>query len=370
VRWDWRSVILAIVITAVLGGAVGARLAGARPGTNSGEGGSGDGRFQAQGVELARQEGGDAVVQAVDRVGPAVVKVAVTRQAFLDSLLFSGPVIQEGLGSGVIIDADGYVLTNEHVVREASEIRVMLRDGRGFRAEIVGADPWTDLALLRIPGRDLPVAELGPSEPLRVGQTVIAIGNPFGLDFTVTTGVVSALQRSIPVDEDRFLFNLLQTDAAINPGNSGGPLVDLNGRVVGINTAILAGVEGVTAQGLGFAVPADMARQVARDIIAYGRPRRLGVLGTALTDAHRRVLEEELGVNVPVREGVLVLQVIPDSPADAAGVQPLDVITEAGGRAVDSMESLITAANEIRPGGRLELGIVRDGRRLTASVRL
>jgi len=140
--------------------------------------------------------------------------------------------------------------------------------------------------------------------------------------------------------------------------------------VVGINTAILAGVEGVTAQGLGFAVPADMARQVARDIIAYGRPRRLGVLGTALTDAHRRVLEEELGVNVPVREGVLVLQVIPDSPADAAGVQPLDVITEAGGRAVDSIESLITAANEIRPGGRLELGIVRDGRRLTASVRL
>jgi len=369
VRRDWRSVILAIVITAVVGGAVGARLAGARPGAN-GEGGSGAGRFQAQGVELVRQEGGDAVVQAVDRVGPAVVKVAVTRQAFVDSLFFREPVTQQGLGSGVIIDADGYVLTNEHVVRDASEIRIMLRDGRDFRAELVGADPWTDLAVLRIPGRDLPVAELGPSEPLRVGQTVIAIGNPFGLDFTVTTGVVSALQRSIPIDEDRFLFNLVQTDAAINPGNSGGPLVDLNGRVVGINTAILANVEGVAAQGLGFAVPADMARQVARDIIAYGRPRRLGVLGTALTDAHRRVLEAELGVTVPVREGVLVLQVIPDSPADAAGVQELDVITAANGRTVDSMESLITVANETRPGERLELRIVRDGRRLTASARL
>ncbi|OUM98035.1 MAG: hypothetical protein BAA04_02225 [Firmicutes bacterium ZCTH02-B6] len=308
-------------------------------------------------------------MQAVERVGPAVVKVAVTRQAFVDSLFFQAPVVEEGLGSGVIIDAGGYVLTNEHVVREATDVRVMLRDGRDFRAELVGADPWTDLAVLRIPGQNLPAAELGPSAPLRVGQTVIAIGNPFGLDFTVTTGVVSALQRTIPIDENRFLFQLLQTDAAINPGNSGGPLVDLAGRVVGINTAVLGSVEGFAAQGLGFAIPADMARQVARDIIAYGRPRRLGVLGTALTRAHRRVLEEELGVAAP-EAGVLVLQVIPDSPAASAGIRALDVIVEAGGQAVDSMEGLIAVTNETEPGARLELVVIREGRRFIAATRL
>ncbi len=365
---DWRGIVVVAVAAAILGGTVGALLAGAAPGaTRPPEGGGTGSGLRAQGIDFT---GGSTAVEAVERVGPAVVKVAVTRDAFVDSLLGRAPAVQEGIGSGVIFDADGYVLTNEHVVQGATEIRVMLWDGRDFPAELIGADPWTDLAVLRVPGTDLPVAELGRTADIQVGQPVIAIGNPFGLGFTVTTGVVSALQRTIPVDENRILLNLVQTDAAINPGNSGGPLVDWQGRVVGINTAVLASVQGLAAQGIGFAVPADMAQQVAMDIIAYGRPRRLGVLGTALTQAHRRILEEELGTPAPDSEGVLVLAVIPDSPADVAGVQPLDVITHAAGRRVGAMEDLIAAANLAGPGEELELTIVREGRVLRGRARL
>jgi len=373
---DWRQAAVLAVLTALLGGTVGAWLARAGPdaarengGSLSGTGGAG-GRFQAQQADLVREDTRDATVRAVERVGPAVVKVAVTREAWTDTLFFRMPAVQEGFGSGVIIDPDGYVLTNEHVVQGATDIRVVLRDGREFAAALVGADPWTDLAVLRVDASSLPAAELGRSADLRVGQPVIAIGNPFGLDFTVTTGVVSALQRTIAVDEERLLLNLVQTDAAINPGNSGGPLVDLEGRVVGINTAVLGVVEGFAAQGLGFAVPADMARQVARDIIQYGRPRRLGVLGIALTEAHRRVLQDEMGIPVPTRTGVLVYQVIPDSPAAAAGIRALDVITHAAGQPVSTLEELIAAANETQPGELLPLRILREGRRVERRVRL
>ena len=375
-RRDWRWVAVMTILAAVLGGTVGAWVVRAGPGAAHGGNGplsgtdGAEGRFQAQRADLVRDDGRDAAVQAVERVGPAVVKVAVTREAWLDTLFFRMPVVQEGFGSGVIIDADGYVLTNEHVVRNAGDIRVMLRDGREFAAALVGADPWTDLAVLRVDARDLPVAELGRSADLRVGQPVLAIGNPFGLDFTVTTGVVSALQRTIAVDQERLLLNLVQTDAAINPGNSGGPLVDLEGQVVGINTAVLGVVEGFAAQGLGFAVPADMARQVARDIIQYGRPRRLGVLGITLTDAHRRVLEEEIGIPVPADAGVLVYQVIPGSPAAEAGIRALDVVTHAGGQPVRTMEELVAAANQTRPGGQLPLTILREGRPVETRVRL
>ncbi|HLT58246.1 MAG TPA: trypsin-like peptidase domain-containing protein [Limnochordales bacterium] len=372
-RRDLWAVVLLTVLAAVLGGAMGARLAGAGPGSGGGGpnvGDDGPGGLAARQAEWTPGAAADGTVRAVERVGPAVVKVAVTRQALVDGLFFRVPAVQEGLGSGVIIDPDGFVLTNEHVVRDAADIRVLLRDGRDFRAELVGADPWTDLAVLRIDGRGLPAAELGRSAELRVGQPVIAIGNPFGLDFTVTTGVVSALQRNIPIDEERWLLNLVQTDAAINPGNSGGPLVDLEGRVVGINTAVLGVVEGFAAQGLGFAVPADLARQVARDIIQYGRPRRLGVLGITLTDAHRRVLEEEMDVPVPVAQGVLVYQIIPGSPAAEAGLRPLDIITHAAGRPVRTMDDLVATANAARPGQRLSLAILREGRRVDSWVQL
>lgn len=375
-RPDWRALLVTALLAAVLGGFVGAGLAdthlqGERGAPGGADGGAGIGRgVEAQPAAFGQDPANTGAVTAVERVGPAVVKVAVTRQALVDALFFRMPAVEEGFGSGVIIDRDGYVLTNEHVVQGATDIRVMLRDGRDFPAELVGADPWTDLAVLRIQGDDLPVAELGRSADLRVGQPVIAIGNPFGLDFTVTTGVVSALQRTIPIDEERLLLNLVQTDAAINPGNSGGPLVDLAGRVVGINTAVLGVVQGFAAQGLGFAVPADMARQVARDIIQYGRPRRLGVLGITLTEAHRRLLEEELGVPVPVRAGVLVYQVIPGSPAALGGLRELDVITHAGDRPVGSMEELVEAANAAGPGQHLPLTVVREGRRLEARIRL
>ncbi|MBO8142776.1 MAG: trypsin-like peptidase domain-containing protein [Firmicutes bacterium] len=363
---DWRRVAIITVIAALLGGAAGARLQGAALRRDP------DGSpFEAQGVDWPLADAaGDGAVRAVERVGPAVVKVAVARRAFTDSLFFSIPGEEQGLGSGVIIDPDGFVLTNEHVVRDATGIRVMLQDGRQFPARLVGADPWTDLAVLAVDAAGLPAAELGRSAELQVGQPVIAIGNPFGLDFTVTTGVISALDRTISVGDGRMLLNLVQTDAAINPGNSGGPLVDWNGRVVGINTAVLGVVEGFAAQGLGFAVPADMARQVARDVIEYGRPIRLGVLGSTLTAAHRRVAEEELGLRIPVDQGVLVYDVLPGSPADGAGIRPMDVVVEAGGRAVAGMADLIAAANEAGPGSSLVMTVVREGRRLKLTARL
>jgi S1-C subfamily serine protease len=260
-----------------------------------------------------------AVVTVAEKVGPAVVNIAAVRRGTARTLRGPVPFEAPGGGSGVVIAPDGYLLTNSHVVHGAATIEVTLADGRSFPAELVGEDPATDLAVVRVAAGGLPAAELGDSDSLRAGQLVIAIGNPLGFQATVTAGVVSALGRSLRGETGRPIENVIQTDAALNPGNSGGPLVDSRGRVVGINTAVIQG-----AQGICFAVPVNTARWVAGLLIKEGRVRRafLGITGEN-RPLHVRVAREH---GLPAPAGVGVVQVAPGSPAAGAGIEPRDVI--------------------------------------------
>jgi len=267
---------------------------------------------------------------------------------------------QSGLGSGVIIDPQGYVLTNNHVIAGADKIKVELSDGRQFMAKVVGTDPKTDLALIKLEGATgLPAARLGNSDQLQVGELVVAIGNPYGLKETVTVGVVSAKGRDHlqggPVYED-----FIQTDATINPGNSGGPLVNLNGEVVGINTAIKLAQFGYT--GIGFAIPSNMARHVAEQLRTTGRVRRawLGVNIQNVTPD----LAKGLGPNAPTA-GALIAQVSPGSPAERAGLLPGDVVTSVDGRPVQASKDLQRLVLESRIGQTLQLSVWRKGMFLT-----
>ncbi len=297
----------------------------------------------------------EAVTRAVDRVSPAVVRIAAREE----TTPFYGPwpSRREGIGSGVIVSPDGLVVTNHHVVAGAQRLFATLRDGRVLPASVLGQDPAHDLALLRLPAQALPAAELGDSESLRVGQLVIAIGNPLGLEATVTTGVVSAKGRTLATPTG-LMANLIQTDASINPGNSGGPLVDASGRVVGINTAVILG-----AQGIGFAVPVS----AVRDLLArYGRTGEAhsGWLGIHAVD-------QWLDASPGQREGrlaALVLQVAPDSPAQRAGVQPLDVIVAIDGRRVQGLEGLRRELARRAAGERVVLDILRGDATLRLPV--
>lgn len=313
----------------------------------------------------------EAIVAAVDRVGPSVVKIYTTQRYFFDSLFGFLPWEQQGIGSGVIIDESGYVLTNAHVVGDAVDIRVSLSDGRDFPAQIVGMAPAYDLAVLKIEAENLQAAELGDSQSLRVGQQVIAIGNPFGLDFTVTTGVVSALNRTLDLGPGNPpLQDLIQTDAAINPGNSGGPLVDLRGRVIGINTAVLRGSSDVGAQGLGFAVSADTAKRVAEEIISGRGPVQLGIIGGTLTPEHARAIEWNTGIPLPVDRGVFVTQVHAGSPAERAGIRRTDIIIAVDEEPVESIEDLAERIQAAGRGATVEIKLVRQGQIMSVTVTL
>ena len=271
-----------------------------------------------------------AVVHVVEKVGPAVVGVTVR-----------GPRGRAGGGSGVLFTPDGYVLTNAHVVAGARGMRVTLTDGSEHTATLVGSDPATDLAVVRIEGSHLPHAELGSSASLRVGQLVVAIGNPLGFSNTVSAGVVSALARSMRAQDGRLIDPILQTDVALNPGNSGGPLVDSHARVVGINTMIILG-----AQGLSFAVPIDTARWVIGQLMTVGRVRR-GFLGLA---GQLRPLPKRLArrLDLAAETGVQVMQVEPGKPASRGGLLPGDVIVALDGtpvRNVDEMHRMLDASS-------------------------
>jgi len=270
----------------------------------------------------------------------------------------------QSAGSGVIIDADqGLVITNHHVIDGADEIRIGLTDGREMTAELVGSDAEVDLALLKVAADNLTALPLSDSDRLQVGDFVVAIGNPFGLGQTVTTGIVSALGRSGLGIEGYESF--IQTDASINPGNSGGALVNLHGELVGINTAIIA--PGGGNVGIGFAIPSNMARAIGEQLAAHGEVRR-GVLGIGMQDLSRE-LAEAFGL-APQQGGVLISQVVPDSAADRAALKSGDLILALNGKAVRQASELRSRLGVLTEGARIELTLLRDGQRLSRSATL
>jgi serine protease Do len=275
---------------------------------------------------------------------------------------------QRALGSGVIVSPDGYIVTNNHVVAKATEIQVSLSDKRTFKGKIVGADPQTDVAVIKIEASGLPVVPFGDSNQLKVGDTVMAFGNPFGQWFTVTRGIVSALGRSGMGIEG--FENFIQTDAAINPGNSGGALVNVRGQVVGINTAILSGNSGPGGEGgsvgIGFAIPSSMAKHVMEDLIKTGKVTR-GYLGI-----HPSNLSPDLAkqFKAPDTAGALVEDVSAGGPADKAGIKNGDVIRKLNGQQIDDAGQLTALITNLNPGAEANLDILREGQPVTIKVTL
>ncbi len=315
----------------------------------------------------------------LEKVTPAVVNISTSKRSrlgrhpLLDDPFFRWffeeaphrPRSQEtqSLGSGVIVDASkGYVLTNNHVIEEADQIRVTLKDGRSFEARLLGRDPEMDIAVLQIPAEDLTALPWGDSDRLRVGDFVVAIGSPFGLSQTVTSGIVSALGRSGLGIEG--YENFIQTDASINPGNSGGPLVDLRGRLVGIDTAILA--PGGGNVGIGFAIPANLAHEVMRQIVRFGRVRR-GALGISVQNLSGD-LAHALGLKRP--RGAVVAAVAPGSAAERAGLREGDVITRVYDHEVASANDLLSRLGVARIGQVLDLEVLRNGKARQVQVRI
>ena len=262
----------------------------------------------------------------------------------------------EGLGSGVIVSEDGYILTNNHVIENVDDVSVRLQDGREFEAEIIGADSKTDVAVLKIEGDHLPTLTLADSEQARVGDIVFAVGNPLRVGQTVTQGIVSATNRTeLSLIEEGGYENFLQTDASINPGNSGGPLVDAEGRILGINTAILSQSGG--SIGIGFAIPSNLAKNVMLSLIQTGEVRR-GYLGVSIGNLDPE-LAEEFGVDGT--NGAVINQVLPNTPAENAGLQVYDVIIALNGRSVVSHPDLRLKISQISPGSEVIMTVVRDG---------
>ena len=267
---------------------------------------------------------------------------------------------QHGLGSGVIVTKDGYILTNNHVVDNAEEVKVTLQDGREFTAKVIGRDPKSDIAVIKIDAKDLPTVSMADSDKVQVGDIVLAIGNPFGVGQTVTTGIVSATGRGNLGIEDYEDF--IQTDAAINPGNSGGALVDVEGRLIGINTAIFSRSGG--NQGIGFAIPSDLARSVMDNLIKDGHVTR-GYLGVMIQDVTPALAKE---FKLKDATGALIGDVVPKGPADKAGLRDGDVVLEYNGKTVADSRRLRLAVGETKPGTTVPVKILRDGATKTLEV--
>lgn len=312
------------------------------------------------------------IVTVAHDVGPAVVNIqteSTIRQREFDPFfdpfgVFGGrdrSYTSQSLGSGFVWSSEGIIVTNNHVVEGASRITVNFSDGTQLAAKLIGVDPDSDVAVLRVDAKNLLAAPIGTSSDLQIGETVVAVGNPFGLSGTVTTGVVSALGRSVPSKEaGRTFTDFIQTDASINPGNSGGPLLNIEGRVIGINTMIFA-----NAQGIGFAIPVDRARKVILDILRYGQVHSawIGAVTATITP------EEARRTGLPTSRGALVARVISGSPAQAAGLKAGDIITAVGGRAVDSREAFSTLTATVAAGQPLPLTVARGGSTQSISVR-
>lgn len=325
------------------------------------------------------------VSDVVNRVGDSVVRIDASRtvstnfpEMFNDpfSRRFFGSQIpnipnertQRGLGSGFVVSSDGLILTNAHVVDGSDRVTVTLKDGSTHEGEVMGTDSFTDLAVIKIEAEDLPAVNFADSEELQPGEWAIAIGNPLGLDNTVTTGIVSATGRSsaqVGVADKRVSF--IQTDAAINPGNSGGPLLNAQGEVIGINTAIIQ-----NAQGIGFAIPINAARDIAEELIANGKVEHsfLGIQMAQLSPEIKQQLKSQRNLEVNVDEGVLIVDVVPNSPADRAGLRTGDIIQEIADRTITKSEEIQQAVAETDVGEQLALGLQRDGRRIDTQVEI
>lgn len=320
----------------------------------------------------------DAIVNIAERTNPTVVTITTTqtvrmRQQSPFSFFFDDPRFdrerefqREGLGSGVIVSRDGYIITNNHVIQNADEIRIIMYSGDELDAEIIGTDPASDIAILKVESNNtFPAIKLGNSDNIRIGEIVLAIGSPLGRQFahTVSQGIISASGRSslgLNVYE-----NYIQTDAAINPGNSGGPLINIDGELIGINTAIASRSGG--SQGIGFAIPVNMARNVMEALITEGRVAR-GYLGIGFGGEVDRTMARALGLDRP--RGIVVGEVVPDEPADRAGIEEGDVILTLDNEEVRSWMDFRVAIGNRNPGDRITLGIFRDGERLTKEIEL
>ncbi len=371
IRLNPGTTLLVLLVAAVVGGALGSVIL---PSTFPQYFGSTRGQAAPATAPVVPPESGappggggsrviqteeSTIIKVVERVRPAVVNI----DTVVKVQRFFGVFPEQGAGSGVIVSPDGYILTNNHVVAGAQQIKVTLLSGRSFSGQIVGTDPFADLAVVKVEAKEpLAAAQLGNSSLLKVGQLAIAIGNPFGLGSTVTVGVVSALNRNIQIPNS-IIENLIQTDAAINPGNSGGALVDSGGNVIGINTAIVS-----EARGIGFAIPSDTARAIMEQLISRGQVVRPYV-GVGFGGNIDRNLATQY--NLSVDHGVIVGDVDPKGPGAAGGIRPGDIIVALDGKPVNNWSEFIRELFTKRPGDRARLEVVREnGARKTFEVTL
>ncbi|MEY3749719.1 MAG: hypothetical protein RLZZ11_149 [Cyanobacteriota bacterium] len=355
----------------LLGTVVLTALLSACTGSFPGRRGADPGQVSDAPPSAALQPGNNFIVNAVDKVGPAVVRIDTVRRVVnpLGGLFGSGPSIQQqqGQGSGFITRSDGVILTNAHVVEGANEVGVTLPDGRSFSGKVLGSDPVTDVAVVKVAAAGLPVAPLGDSAKVRPGEWAIAIGNPLGLDNTVTAGIISAVQRTNALGEGQRV-PYLQTDAAVNPGNSGGPLINERGQVIGINTAIRK----APGAGLSFAIPINLGRQIAAQILEKGTASHpyIGVRLQPLTpQLAREVNATDAECRLPETNGVVVVEVMPGSPAARGGLRPCDLIAKVGKTAVDNPSEVQVAVDQGRVGEPLALQVQRGERQLTLQLR-
>ena len=357
---------------------------------NSPESFARDGIDPANQVEKTVDEVAIAVPQnyvsdVVNRVGDSVVRIDASRTVATNvPTMFNDPFfrnffgsqmpnipdeqIQRGIGSGFVVSSDGLILTNSHVVEGSDTVKVTLKDGRSFDGEVMGTDSLTDVAVIKIEAEELPAVVFADSEALQPGEWAIAIGNPLGLDNTVTTGIVSATGRTsaqVGVADKRIDF--IQTDAAINPGNSGGPLLNAKGEVIGINTAIIQ-----NARGLGFAIPVNEARDIAEELIAKGKVDHpfLGIQMAQITPDLKQELSRQKNLDVEANEGILIVDVVPNSPADRAGLKAGDVIEEIEGNGVTQADEVQQAVAKTEVGEELTLGLQRDNKQLDLEVKV
>lgn len=351
---------------------------------------SGQGETVAAGSHLLDES---AFMKVADEIGPAVVSISTERTERIRSRFYESPFgrddffdqffrdffreqperefKQRGLGSGFIIDKEGYVLTNEHIVGNAEKITVTLPDGREFKGTLRGKDSRSDLAIIKIDAKNLPVVKMGDSNDVKIGQWAIAIGNPFGFVVhspkpTVTVGIISALNRSLPrvMGRDRDYTRLIQTDAAINPGNSGGPLVNIRGEVIGINVAIFTTSGGY--QGVGFAIPINTAKEIV-DVLIAGKKVLYGWLGVSVQDLDQKLADY---FGLPDNKGVLVVKVLPNSPAEKGGVKEGDIIRRFNGKDVINLSSFLRIVSRARVGSEVKIDIIRDKKPVAVKVKI